>query len=264
MHFLSNKIVWITGASSGIGRELATQCAQHGAMVVLSARSTEMLEEIKGELMGTKHHVLPLNLADSSNFDQLAQQVVEKYGRIDYLFNNGGLSQRSTVATTDSSTDRYIMEVNYFGNIALTKAVLPYMIAQKRGHIVVTSSISGKFGFYLRSAYCASKHALQGFYESLYLEEHANGIEVTIAYPGKINTPISINALCGDGQRHEKMDHNQKTGMPTKKCVEKLLRSVRKKKRETFIGNKEILAVWLRRYLPQSWFWSVIKKQSAT
>jgi short-subunit dehydrogenase len=155
------------------------------------------------------------------------------------------------------------MEINYFGNIALTKAVLPYMIKQKSGHIIPISSIAGKFGFYLRSAYSASKHALFGFYESLLLEEAKNGVHVTIACPGKINTNISMNALNGKGDKHGVMDHNQSTGMPVEVCVRELLLAVKKNKKEVLIGNKEIKAVTLKRFFP-SLFWKVIKKQSAT
>jgi len=264
MSFLSNKIVWITGASSGIGEQLSIRCAELGACVILSSRSKDKLYQLNGRLSGQNHSVVPLDLAHSSNFEHIVKQIIDKYGRIDYLFNNGGISQRAKAMETTLSTDRYIMEVNYFGNIALTKSVLPYMIAQKKGHIVVISSISGKFGFYLRSAYCASKHALQGFYESIAMEEQNNGINVTIVYPGKINTPISLNAMKGDGQAHNKMDHNQSTGMSVEKCVDKILRKVKKKKAETLVGNREILAVLLKRYLPQSWFWKIIKKQKAT
>lgn len=264
MSFLKNKIIWITGASSGIGKELAKQCAALGAHVVLSSRSEAALQQVKESLSGENHLVLPLDLEHSDNFAQLAKDVIQHYGRIDYLFNNGGLSQRSTISETALSVDRYIMEVNYFGNIALTKAVLPYMVQQNSGHIVVISSIAGKFGFFLRSAYAASKHALQGFYESLALEEEQNGIRVTIAYPGKINTPISMSAVNGKGEKHNKMDHNQATGMSAEDCVKKLLKAVEKGKGEVLIGNKEIMAVTLKRFLPQKWFWKIMKKQSAT
>lgn len=208
--------------------------------------------------------VVPLDLEKSTQFPELVKEIINHYGRIDYLFNNGGLSQRSNVRDTDISVDRYIMEVNYFGNIALTKAVLPYMIQQKSGHIIVISSIAGKFGFFLRSAYSASKHALQGYYESLALEEESNGINVTIAYPGKINTNISLNALSGKGEKHNVMDHNQETGMAVEECVNRLLKAVRKNKKEILIGNKEIKAVFLRRFFPQKLFWKIMRKQSAT
>jgi len=155
------------------------------------------------------------------------------------------------------------MEINYFGNIALSKAVLPFMRQQKSGHIVVVSSIAGKFGFYLRSAYSASKHALFGFYESLLLEEEEHGIKITIGIPGKINTDISINALDGTGGKHGVMDHNQATGMSVHECVSKLFDAVAKNKKEILIGNKEIKAVMLKRFFPKL-FWKVIKKQNAT
>jgi len=260
---LKDKVVWVTGASSGIGKELAIQAANAGATVVLSARSLDKLNIIRATLPGEKHLCLPLDLEDSSNFKDLALEVVNIFGQIDYLFNNGGLSQRSEAYDTDLEVDRKIMEINYFGNIALTKAVLPYMRQQKSGHIVVISSIAGKFGFYLRSAYSASKHALFGFYESLLLEEEKHGIKVTIGVPGKINTEISMNALDGAGGKHGVMDHNQATGMSVQQCVSKLLDAVAKNKKEILIGNKEIKAVTLKRFFPKL-FWKVIKKQSAT
>lgn len=258
-----NKVVWVTGASSGIGKEIAIQAAKEGAIVVLSARSIDKLSSVRARLVGEKHLCLPLDLEDSSNFNELALEVYNIFGSIDFLFNNGGLSQRSEAYDTSLEVDRKIMEINYFGNIALTKAVLPFMRQQKSGHIIPISSIAGKFGFFLRSAYSASKHALFGFYESLLLEEEKNGIKVTIAIPGKINTDISINALNGAGGKHGVMDHNQETGMPVEQCVRILFKAVSSAKKEILIGNKETKAVLLKRFFP-SLFWKIIKKQKAT
>lgn len=259
-----DKVIWITGASSGIGKALAEQWAAAGARLILSARNVEALETLKSELPNSDRHiVLPLDLADSSQFDALAASAFEKMGRIDILVNNGGMSQRSEAHETPLEVDRKIMEVNYFGNIALTKAVLPYFQDQKSGHFLVISSIAGKFGFFLRSAYSASKHALHGFYESLMLEEEKNGILVTIACPGKINTNISVNALNKSGEKHGEMDHNQATGMSAEECARQLINAVTKGKKEVLIGNKEIKAVTLKRFLPGV-FWRVIRKQSAT
>lgn len=259
-----NKVIWITGASSGIGEALAVQWAQAGARLVLSARKTEVLEALRSSLNNAEQHmVLPLDLEHSGNFPELAEKVAKEMGSIDVLVNNGGISQRSEVHETPLEVDRRIMEVNYFGNIALTKAVLPYMRAQKSGQILVISSIAGKFGFFLRSAYSASKHALHGFYESLLLEEEKNHIYVTIACPGKINTNISINALNSSGEKHGEMDHNQETGMPADVCAKQLIHAVTKHKKEVLIGNKEIKAVTLKRFFPKL-FWKVIRKQSAT
>ena len=261
----NGKIAWVTGASSGIGKAICVGLADAGAIVILSSRNQSQLEEVQKELKNSeKHFVLPLDLEKSETFESKVNEVIQKYGRIDYLFNNGGLSQRSEASETSLDVDRRIMEINYFGNIALAKAILPHFQKQQSGHFVITSSIAGKFGFYLRSAYAASKHALHGFYEALALEEAKNNINVTISCPGKINTPISTNALTENGEKHGIMDHNQETGMSAEKCVSILLKAVENKKREVLIGNKEIIAVYLKRFLPMSLFWKIIKNQKAT
>jgi dehydrogenase/reductase SDR family member 7B len=257
------QVAWITGASSGIGEELSKQLAAKGLRLILSARNETKLNELRSQLPGTDHLVVPLDLEHSHTFGELAQTVLAQTGRIDFLYNIGGLSQRAEASETPIEVDRRIMEINYFGTIALTKAVLPFMQRQQSGHIIAISSIAGKFGFYLRSAYSASKHALHGFFESLLLEEAENNIHVTIACPGKINTPISLSALNKDGKAHGEMDHNQETGMPVDECVRILLKAVEKRKKEILIGNKEIKAVTLKRFLP-GLFWKVIARQSAT
>lgn len=263
MGYFSDKVIWITGASSGIGLALAQQCARNGAKLILSSRSKDKLESVKNSLENAEHHlVLSLDLENSTNFQELAKLAFGHFGKIDILINNGGLSQRSEAWETPLSVDRKLMEINYFGNIALTKAVLPYFQKQKQGQIAVITSIAGKFGFYLRSAYSASKHALHGFYESLSLEEAHNNIHVTLLVPGKINTPISMSALNEKGESHGEMDHNQATGMPAEICADKILNAIEKKKSEVLIGNKEIKAVTIKRYFPKL-FWKIIKKQSA-
>ena len=264
MDKFSDRVVWITGASSGIGKALAVELARRGARIVLSSRKLDELNAVKKDLpRAESHFVLPLDLGSGSSFNAETEQVVMQFKRIDYLFNCGGISQRSAAAETQLEVDRKIMEVNYFGTIALTKAVLPIMQKQRSGHIIVISSIAGKFGFFLRSAYSASKHALHGFFESLYLEEEKKNIKVTIACPGKINTNISLNALTGDGKAHDVMDHNQETGMSAEECARQILKAVEKGKIEVLIGNKEIKAVTLKRFFP-SLFWKVIRKQKAT
>lgn len=261
---LKDKVIWITGASSGIGLSLAREAANEGAKLILSARNKDTLNEVMLSLPNSEHHIIRvLDLEDSSQFRELVVDVVEHFGRIDYLFNNGGLSQRSYVHDTPLEVDRRIMEINYFGNIALAKAVLPVFRAQKSGHYLIISSIAGKFGFFMRSAYSASKHALHGFYESLMLEEEKYGIKVTIACPGKINTPISTNALNEKGEKHGLMDHNQSSGMSAEECAKQIMEAVYDEKKEVLIGNKEIKAVTLKRLFPKL-FWKVIKKQSPT
>lgn len=264
MDKFSDKVVWITGASSGIGKALAVEFARRGARIILSSRKLQELDTVKSTLHNSENHfAVPLDLGSGSSFTEETEQVIKHFGRVDFLFNCGGISQRSNASETQLDVDRKIMEVNYFGTIALTKAVLPIMQKQQSGHIIAISSIAGKFGFFLRSAYSASKHALHGFFESLYLEEEKNNIKVTIACPGKINTNISVNALTGDGKAHDVMDHNQETGMTAEECARQILKAVEKGKIEVLIGNKEIKAVTLKRFFP-SLFWKVIRKQKAT
>lgn len=264
MNYFNDKICWVTGASSGIGEELAIQLSQLNARVILSARNKESLQLVLSKMKNPENHIiLPLDLEKQNEFPTLFQTIIKHFGRIDMLFNNGGLSQRSEVHETSMEVDRRIMEINYFGNIALSKTVLPHFRQQQSGHIIVTSSVAGKFGFFLRSAYSASKHALQGYYESLLLEEAKNNIAVTILYPGKINTPISLSALHGNGEKHNEMDHNQATGMPVSVCVSKILRAVSHKKKEVLIGNREIYAVYIKRFIP-ALFWKIIKNEKAT
>jgi len=259
----TSKVVWITGASSGIGKAMALHYNQLGAFVILSARKTETLIKVQKQLANPQNsYVQVLDLEKSSEFVDITKSLIERFTQIDILINNGGISQRGEVHETPLEIDRKIMEINYFGNIALTKAILPYFRKQKSGHIIVVSSIAGKFGFYLRSAYSASKHALQGFYESLLLEEAKNNIHVTIAYPGKINTDISVSALNSNGEKHGVMDHNQQTGMSAEKCAQIIQTAEYKNKKSVLVGNKEIKAVYLKRFLP-SLFWKVIAKQSA-
>ena len=259
MQTFQDKVVWITGASSGIGKALALALNAQGAKLVLSARNEAALQEVAAQCK--EAFVLPLDLGNSSNFPELAQQVLDKYGSIDFLINNGGNSQRATADETSLDIARQLMEVNYFGPMALTKAVLPIMKKQGNGHIVVLSSIAGKFGFYLRSSYSAAKHALHGFFDSLRLEEEKNGISVTIVCPGKINTNMSINALKGDGTAHAKMDRSMDQGMSAEECARQIIVAVAAKKEEVLIGGKEILAAKIKRFSPKL-FGKIIRKQS--
>jgi dehydrogenase/reductase SDR family protein 7B len=255
------KIIWITGASSGIGEALAKTLAKEGAIIVLSARRESELQRVAKLLdASAQSMILTLDLADTINVAALAKQVADKFGRIDVLINNGGISQRSLAKDTPLDIDRKIMEVNYFGQIALTKAVLPYMLKQKSGHIVVMSSISGKFGFYLRTAYSASKHALHGFFEALRLENEESGIKVTMAVPGKIQSNISLNALKDDGTPHDKMDQSQAEGMPALECARIIVNAMKDSKEEILVGNREIKAVWIKRHFP-GMFGRIIRKQ---
>ncbi|MBI3510590.1 MAG: SDR family oxidoreductase [Bacteroidetes bacterium] len=258
-----DKVIWITGASSGIGAALVKAFAKEGAKIILSARRTEELEKVKREASLTENNslVLPLDLSDTKNVNDLVQKVIAKFSRIDVLVNNGGVSQRSLTKETSVDMDRKIMEVNFFGQVALTKAVLPFMLKQHSGNIIVMSSISGKFGFWFRSAYSASKHALHGFFETLRLETENEGIKILIAVPGKIKTDISLNAVKADGSKHAKMDKSQEEGMPAEECAQIILNAMNAGKEEILIGGREIKAVWMKRHFPK-WFGKIIRRQA--
>lgn len=260
MSELKNKVVWITGASSGIGQALAFAMAKEGAKLVLSSRREQELKNV-AEKCSSDVLILPLDLSNSSNFNSLAKQVVEHFGTIDVLINNGGISQRSEATQTSLEVDRKLMEVNYFGAAALTKAVLPIMQQQKSGHLVAISSLSGKFGFFLRSAYSASKFALVGFYESLRLEEEKNNIKVSLVFPGFVQTNISQNALSGDGQKHAKLDNNQKGGISPEKCARDIIRGIKKDKHEIISGGSEKLGILVNRLFPNL-FYRILRKKS--
>ncbi len=263
MNNFKDKIVWITGASSGIGEALAKAFAAEGAKLVLSARRKEELERVKKEcgLNDANCLIVPLDLSDTSGVDTLTQTVLAKFSGIDVLVNNGGISQRSLAKDTPLEIDRKIMEVNFFGQIAITKSVLHVMLKQKHGHIVVMSSIAGKFGFWFRTAYSSSKHALHGFFEALRLETEADGIKVLIAVPGKVQSAISLHALKEDGSENNVMERSQQEGLPASECAARILEAMKNNKEEILIGGREIKAVWLKRHFPK-WFGRIIRKQA--
>lgn len=246
--------VWITGASSGIGRALAIQYAAKGANLILSARNENELHAVKDLCKGSNHVIIPLDLSDLSSLEAAYSQLNEREIQVDVLINNGGISQRGLVRTTDMSVHRKLIEVNYLGSVYLTALVLPQMIARGSGHIVGISSIVGQFGFPLRSSYSASKHALKGFLETLYLEESKNGIDVSIVYPGRINTEISKHALDENGNSTEKMDESLAKGMDVNECAKKIISGLEKKKVEIFVGKRELLLLFIRRYTPAIFF----------
>lgn len=251
---LTNKVVWITGASSGIGEALAMGLAREGARLVLTARNAEKLNALKTkcEPFGVDCLVLPMDLLQIESFPDAVAQVIAQFGQIDMLINNAGISQRALAREADLAIDRQVMELNFFSPVALTKAVLPHMLEQKSGHIVAVSSIVGKFGFPLRSAYSSSKHALIGFYDSLRAEE--SDLDVTIVIPGRIYTNISKNAIGKDGKAEGKMDPGQAGGMSAEKCAQIVIKGLKNKRREMLVGNKELLMVHIRRFLPRLYY----------
>lgn len=247
--------VWITGASSGIGRALALAYSARGFRVILSSRRVAELEKVKLSCANTNNtFIVPLDLTDVSSINEAHKTISTNIGSVDILILNGGISQRSLIRETPIEIDRKIMETDYFGAIATTKAVLASMLERKKGHIVVLSSIVGIFGFPQRSAYSAAKHALHGFFETLRAEEEGNGIKVTIVCPGRILTEVSLHALTKEGSEYGIMDHAQKGGITAEVCASKIIRAVEKNKKEIYICRKEILMIYFKRYIPAMYY----------
>jgi short-subunit dehydrogenase len=256
MSKLSGKVIWITGASSGIGEALAYELVKQGAKLILSARRKDELERVKGNCPAEAQpfiRVLPLDLSEPNTLKLSAEAAIQLFGHIDILINNGGISQRSLAKDTTLDVDRRIMEVDYFGSLALTKHILPHFLKRKAGHFVTITSVMGKIGTPYRTGYAAAKHALHGFFDSLRAElwKDSRNIFVTLVCPGWINTNLSMVALLGDGSPQNKKDDTHQQGMHPNVFAKKLIRAIEKKKREVYIGGtKEVLAIYLKRFLP--------------
>jgi len=259
---IKNKVAWVTGASSGIGEALAKELSKQGAKVIISARREEALKKVKADCTNSDNvAILTLDLMDIASFEAKVKEALSFFGAIDILYNNGGISQRSMAMETSLEVDRRIMEIDYFGTIALTKAVLPHMIEQQSGHVITTSSLVGKFGSPWRSSYAAAKHALHGFFDSIRTELYNDNIKFTMVCPGFIKTEISVNALGADGKPTGEMDNAQANGMPAAECAKRMIAATKNEKLEVVIGGSEKFGVLLKRILPGV-FAKVIRKRS--
>ena len=258
-----DKIVWITGASSGVGEAMVYAFNKEEAQLIISSHEPEELERVKKNCNyePEKIFVLPFNLQDHDKIPNLVRTVIEKFKKVDLLFNIGGVSQRSLVKDTIIDVDKRLMDINYFGAIILTKALLPEMIKNKSGHIAVMSSLAGKFEIPLRSAYAASKHALHGFFDTLRAEVYEYNIKVTLFCSAYIKTNIAVNALTEDGSPQKSNDPGAAQGIPPEVFAQKALKAISKGKQEVLTGGKEILGVYLKRFTPRL-FSKIIRKQN--
>lgn len=258
MAYLNNKVIWITGASSGIGEALVLELSRKkGVKLILSSRRKEVLERVKGichPAVQPNIRVLPLDLAQPDTLKLCVEAAVQLFGHIDVLINNGGISQRSLAKDTALHVDRQLMEIDYFGTVALTKYLLPYFLKRKAGHFVTVTSVMGIIGTPYRSGYAAAKHALHGFFDSLRAElsKDCKSIHVTLVCPGWIRTNLTLNAVTGDGSKLNKMDKATDKGLSPKVCAEKIIVAIQKKKEEAYIGKvKEVSGVYLKRLFPK-------------
>lgn len=249
----SNKVVWITGASSGIGEATAYRFAQEGARIIITALEDDLSRQVVRrckELGAPDAKALPFDLAQTDQLDILAEAAWNAFGRIDIFYNNAGISQRGTTVETEMRVIRKVMDIDYFAPVVLTKNILPRMIVQGGGQLAVTTSINGRFGFPMRCAYSSAKHALYGFFETVAAEYYDQKIRVTIVCPGRVQTNISLHALEKDGSRHGKMDAGQASGCTPQQAAKKIVRAIAKGKREVLVGRYELLMVYIKRFFP--------------
>ena len=244
------RTVWVTGASSGIGRAVAHACHRRGDRLILSARRGAVLEQLRDELAAADAVLVPFDLAEPEGLDALVAQTWTSTGQIDVIVHCGGISQRSRLIDTDPSVDRAMMEVNYFGTLAFTRALLPHMIAAGGGHFAVVTSLMGLFSAPMRSGYAGAKHALHGWFEALRAEHHDDGIRVTMVSPGFVQTNISRNALTADGTPQGTMDDATENGISAERCAHIILRGMDPGKALVTPGKKEVLGYWLSRFAP--------------
>lgn len=244
-----DKTVLITGGGSGIGEAMAYQYAKKGTNVILTGRRLEALERIQKNCLalGVKSWCKTVDVEKPESIDELVEWIRSEGHMIDFLLLNAGISQRALTLETDISVDRRLMEVNYFGGIYLVKS-LKDMFIERGVHIAVVSSVSGVFGFPVRSAYCASKHAIHGFYETIALEYPQ--IKTTIIIPGRIHTEVSKNALDGNGKATGVMDPGQANGYDVNKCAKVAIRAIARGKHQKVIGGFDTIMVPFYKYIP--------------
>lgn len=261
---IRNKVVWITGASSGIGEALAYKLNTMGAKLILSSRNRESLYVVKSNctINPLDIHVLPLDLENTASLKEATASAIKIFNRVDLIIHSGGVSQRSLALETNLDVAQRIMNINFWGTVALTQSILPSMISQNTGHIVIISSLVGKFGTKFRSAYSASKHALHGYFDSLRTEIDPK-IKISIICPGFIKTKVTINALTADGTKQNSMDDAQANGMPANQCALEIIKAIQSEKEEVYIGGKEKYAVLLKRFLP-GLFSKIVRKAKVT
>lgn len=258
---ITNKVIWVTGASSGIGEALVYELAKRNCKLILSARREAELQRVKENtnLPDEQILILPIDLEQFKNAQTWVNKVIEKFSTIDILINNGGISQKSLAMETIEAVEQKFWNINYFGNVALSKAVLPIMQQKKYGKVVVITSILGKFGLPQLSTYAATKHALYGFYESLRLELVKDNVSVLLAAPGFINTQVSVNAIDGEGNITNENSDAQLNGMKPDIFAKNLVNAIVKDKQHVYIGKKELLTIPFKTLFPKLFYKIMLK-----
>jgi len=249
--FYNNKVCWITGASSGIGESLALHLNKLGAYLILSCRNVQKLEKVKSCCaFPEKVVILPCDMDQKNTLEEIALESWKVFKGIDYVFLNAGIAVRDTIINTSIEMTEKVMNINFFSNVIISRTLLPFMIRQGAGCFIVTSSLSGKYGVPKLSAYAASKHALNGFFESLRAEHEKDGIKITIVTAGLVKTNISLNALSGNGSSYGRMQQSIENGITPDHCADEIIKAVVRGKNETLVGGLEKYSVWVNRLFP--------------
>ncbi|NNJ89218.1 MAG: SDR family oxidoreductase [Eudoraea sp.] len=262
MKSISGQVIWITGASSGIGEALAYELSNMGNTLILSARNEERLKQVRSHCSNpAKVHIIPMDLGNFDLMPAVVSRAIDATGHIDILLNNAGISQRSLIADTQFEVYKKLIDINYLGTIALTKAVLPHFTSRQKGHFVTITSLMGRFGSPLRSGYCGAKHGLHGFFDVLRMEHEKDNLRVTLVCPGFVKTNVAFNALTADGSPQNVNDHATNKGMDVQLFAKKLINAVAKKKFEVYIGRKEISGIYLKRFFPKWLHYVVLRSE---
>ncbi len=251
----AGQTVWITGASSGIGAALAKAFGAAGAKLILSGRREDALKEVAADA-GAEHLILPFEATDYDALPGIVQQAESWQGQVDVLINNAGISQRSLAIDTDFSVYEKIMDIDFFAPVRLTQLLLPAMVERKAGHIAIISSVAGKVGAPLRTAYCAAKHACCGYYDALRAEvETAYGIQVSVILPGSVQTAIATNSLTATGDVRGSSDANIDNGLPAEEAAARILAGMEAGDREIPVAEgMEAAALQMRAANPEAVF----------
>lgn len=260
-NYFQSKVVVVTGASSGIGEQLVRLLAAQGAKIVLCARREEKMKALVEslQLLSDEYLILPLDFSAQPDFAACVQQILAKFNSIDILINNAGIAQKSLVQETEELVERRVMEVNYFAAINFTKAILPHFIQNKSGHVVAVSSILGEFGLPSVGPYCASKHAINGYFNSLRYDLEQLGVLVSIVSPGFIKTAITQKSLTGSGETHAKNSIAQEKGMDASLCAKQILKKIARKKSQSYVGGLEVLMPKFAFLFPKLFHWLMRK-----
>ena len=260
--YFKDKIIWIIGASSGIGAALAKQLAKQQARLIITGRNMDALLALQKEcLLSTKYcSLLAADITEQSSVNFIGEQARKCYGQLDVVIFSAGVSQRSLAIDTPVEIDRKLMEINFFAPVIITKQLLPIFEDQQYGHIVVIGSMAGLMGFPMRTGYAAAKHALMGYFETLQVEHSLIDFHITIVNPGRINTNISMSAITANGSAHNKMDTGQLQGIPVEVCADKILGGIRKKKKHLLIAKGEKLLYWIKWFYP-SLYYKIARKK---